>query len=154
MSTSTETKPPVVIGLIADTHCKLADGSDLPDAATDALRGCDLIVHLGDLTSLGVLDRLAAGGAEVIGIRNPILDVPAGTDPRLVDGPVYRDVLGRRLAFVREYPDRRCTSRRHRVRRTARWRRPRSPGRAGRHDSHRHPRQSEPAGAARQPSPA
>ncbi|MEP6660345.1 MAG: metallophosphoesterase family protein [Acidimicrobiales bacterium] len=104
MSTSTETKPPIVIGLIADTHCKLADGSDLPDAATDALRGCDLIVHLGDLTSLGVLDRLAAGGAEVIGIRNPILDVPAGTDRRLVDGPVYRNVLGRRLAFVREYP--------------------------------------------------
>jgi predicted phosphodiesterase len=101
---SVSTNPPVVVGLIADTHCKLADGTDLPIAATDALRGCDLIVHLGDLTSLGVLDRLAAGGAEVIGIRNPVLDAPVGTDRRLVDGPVYRDVGGRRLAFVREYP--------------------------------------------------
>ena len=104
MSTSTETNPAVVVGLIADTHCKLADGTDLPDAAIDALNGCELIVHLGDLTSLGVLDRLAVGGAEVIGIRNPVLDAAAGTDPRLVDGPVYRDVRGRRLAFVREYP--------------------------------------------------
>ena len=103
MSTPTNTQA-VVVGLIADTHCKLADGCDLPDTAVDALRGCDVIVHLGDLTSLGVLDRLAAGGAEVIGIRNPLLDAPVGTDRRLVDGPVYRDVGGRRLAFVREYP--------------------------------------------------
>jgi predicted phosphodiesterase len=63
-----------------------------------------VIVHLGDLTSPGVLDRLAAGGAEVIGIRNPTLDAPVGTDPRLVDGPVYRDVRGRRLALLREFP--------------------------------------------------
>ena len=80
------------------------DGSDLPEAAIEALRGCSLIVHLGDLTSLGVLDRLAANGAEVIGIRNPSLDAPAGTDPRLVDGPVYRDVRGRRLAMARYFP--------------------------------------------------
>jgi predicted phosphodiesterase len=105
MSMSTDTgEPPMVVGLIADTHCKLADGTDLPDAATDALRGCDLIVHLGVLTSLGFLDRLGDGGAEVIGIRNPTLDAPVGTDPRLVDGPVYRQVRGRRLAFVRELP--------------------------------------------------
>lgn len=108
MTTSTDTNlptaRPIIVGLIADTHCKLADGTDLPDAAADALRGCDLIVHLGDLTSLGVLDRLAAGGAEVIGVRNPMLDAPAGTDPRLVDGPVDRDVRGRRLALLREFP--------------------------------------------------
>jgi hypothetical protein len=94
----------VIVGLIADTHCKQPDGGDLSEEATGALRGCDLIVHLGDLTSLGVLDRLAADGAEVIGIRNPLLDVPAGSDPRLVDGPVYREVGGRRLALVRSFP--------------------------------------------------
>ena len=96
--------PPITVGLIADTHCSETDGSDLPAAATEALRGCDLIVHLGDLTSVGVLDRLAAGGAEVIGIRNPHLDPPAGTDPRLVDGPIYRQLRQRRLALLREFP--------------------------------------------------
>ncbi|HTH05385.1 MAG TPA: metallophosphoesterase family protein [Ilumatobacteraceae bacterium] len=95
---------PITVGLIADTHCKLPDGSDLPDAAVDALRGCDLVVHLGDLTSVGVLDRLAADGADVIGIRNPLADQPVGSHPKLVDGPVYRDVGGRRVAFVREFP--------------------------------------------------
>src|SRR5215831_17386620 len=98
------TKQTYVVGLIADTHCKQPDGSDLPDAALTALGVCDLIVHLGDLTSLGVLDRLASTGAEVVGIRNPKLDRPAGTDSRLLDGPVYRDVRGRRLALVREHP--------------------------------------------------
>ena len=53
---------------------------------------------------MGVLDRLADGGAEVIGIRNPHLDPPAGTDPRLVDGPVYRTLGQRRLALLREFP--------------------------------------------------
>ena len=95
---------PYVVGLIADTHCKQPDGSDLPTSALEALRDCDLIVHLGDLTSLGVLDRLGANGADVVGIRNPKLDAPVGTDSRLVDGPVLRRVGDRRLALVREYP--------------------------------------------------
>jgi predicted phosphodiesterase len=99
----TNTKP-YVVGLIADTHCKLPDGSDLPEPALEALRDCDLIVHLGDLTSIGVLDRLGAAGADVVGIRNPKLDAPVGTDSRLVDGPVLRQIGNRRLAMVREYP--------------------------------------------------
>ncbi|HEY4610793.1 MAG TPA: metallophosphoesterase family protein [Ilumatobacteraceae bacterium] len=93
-----------MVGLIADTHCKLPDGSDLPADALDALRICDLIAHLGDLTSLGVLDRLGTNGAEVVAVRNPKLDAPVGTDPRLVDGPVLRQIGARRLAMVREYP--------------------------------------------------
>ncbi len=94
---------PVLVGLIADTHCTAPDGSDLPAAAVDALAGCALVVHLGDLTSLGVLDRLAAGGAEVLGIRN-VIDPPVGTDHRLVDGPVERTVGGRRVVFTRTRP--------------------------------------------------
>ena len=96
--------PPIVVGLIADTHCVSPDGTDLPEAAIAALEGCDLIVHLGDLTSTGVLDRLAGGGAEVVGVRNPKLDPPAGSHPRLVEGPVIRELNGRRLALVREFP--------------------------------------------------
>lgn len=93
-----------IVGLIADTHCTSPDGADLPDDAVAALAGSDLIVHLGDLTSLGVLDRLATATTEVIGVRNPQLDVPAGVDPRLVDGPVTRTIEGRRVVFSREYP--------------------------------------------------
>jgi predicted phosphodiesterase len=94
---------PVLVGLVADTHCIAPDGSDLPAAAVDALAGCTLVVHLGDLTSLGVLDRLAATGAEVLGIRN-VIDPPADTDHRLVEGPVERTVAGRMVVFTRTRP--------------------------------------------------
>jgi predicted phosphodiesterase len=93
-----------IVGLIADTHCTSPDGADLPDDAVAALAGSDLIVHLGDLTSIGVLDRLAMAAGEVIGVRNPRLDAPTGVDPRLVDGPVTRTIEGRRIVFLREYP--------------------------------------------------
>jgi predicted phosphodiesterase len=93
-----------IIGLIADTHCTSPDGADLPDDAVAALAGSELIVHLGDLTSVGVLDRLATAAREVIGIRNSRLDPPAGVHPRLFDGPVSRSIEGRRIVFAREYP--------------------------------------------------
>jgi predicted phosphodiesterase len=93
-----------IVGLIADTHCTSPDGADLSDEAVAALAGSDLVVHLGDLVSVGVLDRLAMAAGEVIGVRNPRLDAPVGVDPRLVDGPVTRTIEGRRIAFVREYP--------------------------------------------------
>jgi predicted phosphodiesterase len=103
-ATDTSTSRRTTVGLIADTHCSRADGTDLPATVITALRGCDLIVHLGDLISIGVLDRLAECGAEVVGVRNPRLDPPVGTDPRLVDGPLFRELQGRRLAMLREYP--------------------------------------------------
>lgn len=46
------------IAVTSDTHCRAKDGSDLPKALLAAVGDADLIVHLGDLTSLGVLDRL------------------------------------------------------------------------------------------------
>ena len=93
-----------IIGLIADTHCTSPDGADLPEEAVAALAGSDLIVHLGDLTSIGVLDRLATAASEVIGVRNSRLDPLPGVDARLVDGPVTRIIEGRRIVFLREYP--------------------------------------------------
>lgn len=45
------------IGVLSDTHIPEA-GADLPPAAYDALVGCELILHCGDLHSLVVLDRL------------------------------------------------------------------------------------------------
>jgi putative phosphoesterase len=47
------------IGFVADTHGMQPDGSDLPAAVLDALRGVDWIVHLGDMGAVGALDRFA-----------------------------------------------------------------------------------------------
>lgn len=47
------------IGFLADSHSAQPDGSDLPQAVLEALRGVDLIVHLGDMGAVGSLDRLA-----------------------------------------------------------------------------------------------
>jgi putative phosphoesterase len=47
------------IGLVADTHSRAADGSDLPDGVLAALSGVDLVIHLGDMGAVGSLDRFA-----------------------------------------------------------------------------------------------
>lgn len=57
----------LVIGLLADTHCHPGK-IELPAAALEALRGCDLIVHLGDMGEAHVLDALA-GVAPVVATR-------------------------------------------------------------------------------------
>ena len=45
------------IGLLSDTHLPEA-GPDLPPEVYDALRGCDAILHGGDITIGRLLDRL------------------------------------------------------------------------------------------------
>lgn len=45
------------IGVISDTHVP-ANCSELPVELIDALKGCDLILHAGDLTKIDVLDCL------------------------------------------------------------------------------------------------
>ena len=72
------------VGVLADTHCVSADGSDLPDAVLEALAGCDLILHCGDVSALGVLDRLSTL-APVLSVRTTI-DPPAD-GVRLHEGP-------------------------------------------------------------------
>jgi uncharacterized protein len=62
------------IGFLADTHCHKPDGSDLPTAVLDALRGVDLIIHLGDMGERWVLDRLEAIA--------PVLATRGGDDPQ------------------------------------------------------------------------
>jgi uncharacterized protein len=48
---------PVRIGVVADTHVgEFLD--ELPRAVDRTLAGCDLILHAGDLSGAGVLDRL------------------------------------------------------------------------------------------------
>jgi putative phosphoesterase len=48
------------IGLVADTHSATPDGSDVPETVLDALRGVDLVIHLGDMGAVGSLDRFAS----------------------------------------------------------------------------------------------
>ncbi|HTF34194.1 MAG TPA: metallophosphoesterase family protein [Myxococcota bacterium] len=67
------------VGLVADTHSAQSDGSDLPDAVLAALRGVDLIVHLGDMGAVGVLDRFARV-APVLATRG---HHAVGDDPRI-----------------------------------------------------------------------
>jgi putative phosphoesterase len=62
----------VTVGLLADTHCH-AGGVTLPETVLDALRGCTLIVHLGDMGEAAVLDRL--------GTLAPVLATRGGDDP-------------------------------------------------------------------------
>ncbi len=77
------------IGLVADTHSRANDGSDLPEAVLAALRGVDLVIHLGDMGAVGSLDRfasiapvLATRGGHSIGsdgrIADPLRVVEAG----------------------------------------------------------------------------
>jgi uncharacterized protein len=73
------------VGVLADTHCVSPDGSDLPVDVLEALGGCDLILHCGDVSSLGTLDRLATLG--------PVLSVRSAIDPpadgvRVHEGPL------------------------------------------------------------------
>ena len=64
------------IGLISDTH-SAGSGRDLPKAVFDALAGCDLVLHCGDLECIGVLDYLEEL-APVLAVRGYEDPVEAG----------------------------------------------------------------------------
>jgi len=55
----------MILGLISDTHGLLRE------QAVEALQGCDLIIHAGDVGELGILDKLRAL-APVVAIRGNI----------------------------------------------------------------------------------
>ena len=67
------TKPRVIVGLISDTHGLLR-----PEAL-EALAGCDLIVHAGDIGKETILERLNES-APTTAVRGNI-DVDAWTRP-------------------------------------------------------------------------
>lgn len=69
------------IGLVADSHSATPDGSDLPEAVLEALRGVDLVIHLGDMGAVGALDRFA-GVAPVLATKG---GHAVGHDPRIAE---------------------------------------------------------------------
>jgi putative phosphoesterase len=65
----------VRLAVLADTH--LPRGARrLPEACVERLRAVDLILHAGDLTTLGVLAELEALGPPVVAVHGNV-DAPA-----------------------------------------------------------------------------
>lgn len=86
------------IGLISDTH-SAGSGRDLPRAVFDALAGCDLLLHCGDLESIGALDYLEEL-APVLAVRGYEDPVEAGE--RLANVSRIVEVEGVRIGMVHD----------------------------------------------------
>ena len=86
------------IGLISDTH-SAGSGWDLPRETLDALAGCELLLHCGDLECLGVLDCLEQV-APVLAVRG--YEDPREPGERLADVTRIVDVAGVRIGMVHD----------------------------------------------------
>ncbi len=76
----------MLVGLISDTHGLLRD------AALDALRGCDLIVHAGDVGKLEIL-RALESIAPVIAVKgniDTVEDISALPETAVMDAGTVR----------------------------------------------------------------
>lgn len=88
---------PLRIGLVSDTH--LTEGMPSPPRLLEALRGCDLILHCGDLDVLAALDHL-----ETVA---PVLAVRGHLDPhepgeRLAERTRIVEAGGLRIGMVHD----------------------------------------------------
>jgi putative phosphoesterase len=81
------------IGVVADTHCP-EFAPRLPDRVFEALAGCDLVLHAGDVNGRSTLEALAKIA--------PVEAVRGDHDGELRDLPQTRslDVAGRRVVVV------------------------------------------------------
>ncbi len=86
------------IGLISDTH-SAGSGRDLPAAVFDALAGCDLVLHCGDLECIGVLDYLEEL-APVLAVRG--YEDPVEPGDRLANVSRIVEVAGVRIGMVHD----------------------------------------------------
>jgi uncharacterized protein len=90
------------IGLIADTHDGVVPWEQVHEKVADAFEGVEQILHCGDLTSLGVLDRLGSI-APVVAVRSSGDPEPA--PPRLFDGPHVVEVEGTVIGLINRLGD-------------------------------------------------
>ncbi len=86
------------IGLISDTH-SAGSGRDLPAAVFDALKGCELVLHCGDLECIGVLDYLEEL-APVLAVRG--YEDPVEPGERLANVSRIVEVAGVRIGMVHD----------------------------------------------------
>jgi uncharacterized protein len=63
----------VEIAIISDTHLPRGRRR-VPDACVERLRASDLIIHAGDLVTIGVLEELRSLGPEVIAVHGNVDD--------------------------------------------------------------------------------
>jgi putative phosphoesterase len=88
----------VKIGLISDTH-SAGSGRDLPTAVFEALKGCDLLLHCGDLECIGALDYLEEL-APVLAVRG--YEDPVEPGCRLANVSRIVEVAGVRIGMVHD----------------------------------------------------
>jgi putative phosphoesterase len=88
----------VRLAIISDTHLPRGRRR-LPDACVERLRAADAIVHAGDLSTVAVLDELAALGPPVIGVHGNV-DV-AEVRERLPERRVF-DADGTRIGLIHD----------------------------------------------------
>ena len=91
-------KTGITIGIVADTH-SAGSGRDLPTAVFDALAGCDLLLHCGDLECIGVLDYLEEL-APVLAVRG--YEDPIESGERLANVSRIVEVEGVRIGMVHD----------------------------------------------------
>lgn len=88
----------MLIAIIADTH--LPRGRrELPERCVELLRGAELVLHAGDISTVDVLDRLRALGPRVVAVHGNV-DEPALRESLPVD--VELDVGRARLAMTHD----------------------------------------------------
>jgi uncharacterized protein len=92
----------VRVGVIADTHDEVVPWDQVHDKVADAFGGVELILHCGDLTTPGVLDRLGEL-AVVVAVRSD--GDPPAQPPRLFDGPRVLDAGGEAIGLVNRLPE-------------------------------------------------
>ena len=86
------------IGLISDTH-SAGSGWDLPTPVLDALAGCELLLHCGDLECIGVLDCLEQV-APVLAVRG--YEDPREPGERLADTTRVVEASGAKIGMVHD----------------------------------------------------
>jgi putative phosphoesterase len=88
----------VRLAIISDTHLPRGRRR-LPDACVERLRAADAILHAGDLSTVAVLDELAALGPPVIAVQGNVDE--AEVRMRLPTRRVY-DADGTRIGMVHD----------------------------------------------------
>jgi putative phosphoesterase len=88
----------VQIAIISDTHMPRGNRR-LPDVCVEHLSASDLIVHAGDLVTMGVLDGLRFLGPDVIAVHGNVDDAEVR---RALPGRAEFELAGARIGVIHD----------------------------------------------------
>lgn len=88
----------MLIAIISDTHMPKG-GRRLPDACFERLRGAELILHAGDISTVLVLREIIALGAPVHAVHGNVDDAAVQS---LLPTTLEIDVQGARIAMIHD----------------------------------------------------